>query len=159
MSELSMKMGKIMNLYDNELDELSLLAMLHDIGKIAIPDYILGKPSKLTEDEWKIMRSHCEIGYRIAVASPELAHIANLILSHHEMWDGTGYPQGLKGEEIPLLSRLIAVVDAYDAMTSDRSYHTAVQSDIAIKELERCSATQFDPYMVKKFIEVISSTK
>ncbi len=158
LKELSMKIGKIMGIYDNELDDLSLLAMLHDIGKIAIPDYILGKPAKLTEDEWKIMKSHCEIGYRIAVASPELAHIANLILTHHERWDGTGYPQGLKGEEIPLLSRIIAVVDAYDAMTSDRPYHAAVQSRDALKELERCSATQFDPYIVEKFIEIMSNT-
>ncbi len=158
LKELSMKMGKIMGIYDNERDDLSLLAMLHDIGKIAIPDYILGKPAKLTEDEWKIMKSHCEIGYRIAVASPELAHIANLILTHHERWDGTGYPQGLKGEEIPLLSRIIAVVDAYDAMTSDRPYHAAVQNGDALKELERCSATQFDPYIVEKFIEIMSNT-
>lgn len=159
MKELSVKIGKKMDLYDNELDELSLLAMLHDIGKIAIPDYILGKPAKLTEEEWKIMKSHCEIGYRIAVASPELAHIANLILSHHERWDGAGYPQELKGEEIPLLARIIAVVDAYDAMTSDRPYHVAITSDAALKELERCSGTQFDPSIVGKFIEVILNTK
>ena len=159
LKEISVKIGRNMDLYDNELDELSLLAMLHDIGKIAIPDYILGKPAKLTEDEWKIMKSHCEIGYRIAVASPELAHIANLILSHHERWDGTGYPQKLKGEEIPLLSRIITVVDSYDAMTSDRPYHAAVSSESALIELERCSGTQFDPYIVERFIEVISNSK
>jgi diguanylate cyclase (GGDEF)-like protein/PAS domain S-box-containing protein len=155
LKEISVKIGKKMALYDNELDDLSLLAMLHDIGKIAIPDYILGKPAMLTEEEWKIMKSHCEIGYRIAVASPELAHIANLILSHHEKWDGTGYPQELKGEEIPLLSRIITIVDAYDAMTSDRPYHAAVTSDVALGELKRCSGTQFDPIIVEKFIEVI----
>jgi diguanylate cyclase len=157
--ELSTKIGKVMGLYDNDLDELSLLAMLHDIGKIAIPDYILNKPAELTEDEWKIMKSHCEIGYRIAVASPDLAHIANLILSHHERWDGTGYPQGLKGKEIPLLSRIITVVDAYDAMTSDRPYHAAIASEVALKELQRCSSTQFDPHIVEKFIEVILNNK
>jgi diguanylate cyclase (GGDEF)-like protein/PAS domain S-box-containing protein len=155
MKELSMSIGKTMNLYNNELDELSLLAMLHDIGKIAIPDYILGKPSKLTEEEWKIMKGHCEIGYRIAVASPELAHIANLILSHHERWDGRGYPQGLRNEEIPLLSRIIAVVDAYDAMTSDRPYHAAISREDALIELERCSGNQFDPYVVEQFIAVM----
>jgi diguanylate cyclase (GGDEF)-like protein/PAS domain S-box-containing protein len=157
--ELSIKIGKVMGLYDNEIDDLSLLAMLHDIGKIAIPDYILDKPDKLNEDEWKVMKSHCEIGYRIAVASPDLAHIANLILSHHERWDGTGYPQGLKGEEIPLLSRIITVVDSYDAMTSDRPYHSAVASEVALKELQRCSSTQFDPHIVEKFIEVILNNK
>ena len=155
MSEISMNVGRMMCLHDNELDELSLLAMLHDIGKIAIPDSILGKPGKLSEEEWSIMKGHCEIGYRIAVASPELAHIADLILSHHERWDGTGYPQGLRGEEIPLLSRLISVVDAYDAMTNDRPYHSAVASEAALAELKRCSGTQFDPCIVKKVIKVI----
>ena len=159
LKELSTKVGKIMDLYDSELDELALLAMLHDIGKIAIPDYILEKPSSLSEDEWKIMKSHCQIGYRIAVASPELAHIASLILSHHESWDGTGYPQGLKGEEIPLLSRIIAVVDSYDAMTNDRPYHAAVASETALRELERCSGTQFDSCIVETVIEVISNIK
>lgn len=159
MRELSMKVGKSMGLDDNELDELSLLAMLHDIGKIAIPDNILEKPSTLSEDEWKVMKSHCEIGYRIAVASPELAHIAGLILSHHERWDGTGYPQKLKGEEIPLISRIITVVDAYDAMTNDRPYHEAVSGEAALEELKNCSGTQFDPDIVEKAVEVISNKK
>lgn len=159
LKELSMRLGRIMGLFDNELNELSLLATLHDIGKIAIPDYILEKPSSLSDDEWKIMKNHCEIGYRIAVASPELASIANLILSHHERWDGTGYPQELRGEEIPLLSRIITVADAYDAMTNDRSYHKGVSNESALKELERCSGTQFDPYIAGKLIEVISSMK
>jgi len=157
MNEISMQVGKIMGLHDNELDELSLLAMLHDIGKIAIPDYILGKRSTLTEDEWKVMKGHCEIGYRIAVASPELAHISDLILCHHERWDGSGYPQGLRGEEIPMLSRIISVVDAYDAMTSDRPYHKAISSEEALEELKSCSGTQFDPYVVSKVISVISN--
>lgn len=156
MNEISGQVGKIMGLHDNELDELSLLAMLHDIGKIAIPDYILGKSGKLSEEEWKIMKGHCEIGYRIAVASPELARIADLILCHHERWDGNGYPQGLKGEEIPLLSRIISVVDAYDAMTNDRPYHEAITSEEALKELERCSGTQFDPCIVAKVIRIIA---
>lgn len=159
MNEISGQVGKIMGLHDNELDELSLLAMLHDIGKIAIPDYILGKPGKLSEEEWKIMKGHCEIGYRIAVASPELAHIADLILCHHERWDGKGYPQGLKGEEIPLLSRIISVVDAYDAMTNDRPYHGAITGEEALKELDRCSGTQFDPCIAAKVIMVISRDK
>lgn len=159
MKAVSLEVGKIMELHDSELDELSLLAMLHDIGKIAIPDYILEKPSGLSPDEWKIMKGHCEIGYRIAVASPELAHIASLILSHHERWDGTGYPQELKGMEIPLLSRIITVVDAYDAMTNDRPYHAAIANEVALKELERCSGTQFDPSIVEKVIQVISGTK
>lgn len=157
MNEISMQVGRIMGLNDNELDELSLLAMLHDIGKIAIPDYILGKQDKLSEEEWKVMKGHCEIGYRIAVASPELAHISDLILSHHERWDGSGYPQGLRGDEIPMLSRIISVVDAYDAMTNDRPYHKAISREDALAELVRCSGTQFDPYIAAKAISVISN--
>lgn len=158
LKELSAKVGSLMGLYDNEMDELLLLAVLHDIGKIAIPDYILGKKDNLTDEEWKIMQSHCEIGYRIAVASPELASIAGLILSHHERWDGSGYPQGLKGDEIPLLSRIIAIVDAYDAMTNDRPYHRAISHNEALAELIRCRGKQFDPYIVDKVIEVLVET-
>jgi HD-GYP domain-containing protein (c-di-GMP phosphodiesterase class II) len=103
-----------------------------------------------------MMKKHCEIGYRIAAASPELASTANLILCHHERWDGTGYPQGLKGEEIPLLSRVVSVIDAYDAMIYDRPYHKAVTKDEAVRELIRCMGTQFDPSEVEKFIAVIN---
>ncbi|HWQ30804.1 MAG TPA: HD domain-containing phosphohydrolase, partial [Negativicutes bacterium] len=155
LKELSTRTGRFLGLYDNELDDLSLLAMLHDIGKIAIPDFILGKRGSLNQEEWRIMKGHCEIGYRIAVASPELAHIAGLILSHHERWDGNGYPQGLAGEDIPLLSRIIAVVDAYDAMTNDRSYHRAIPREEALEEIKRCSGTQFDPFIVEKVERVI----
>lgn len=157
MKELAIKLGKVMGLYNNELDELSLLAMLHDIGKIAIPDHILGKPGSLSQEEWRIMKNHSEIGYRIAAASPELAVIANLILCHHEWWDGSGYPQGLKGGEIPLLSRIIAVIDAFDAMVNDRPYHKAIPAADAVKELERCAGTQFDPGIVKEFVKIITS--
>lgn len=157
MNEISMQVGRILGLNDNELDELSLLAMLHDIGKIAIPDYILGKQDKLSEEEWKVMKGHCEIGYRIAVASPELAHISDLILCHHERWDGSGYPQGLRAEEIPMLSRIISIVDAYDAMTNDRPYHRAISREEALAELKRCSGTQFDPHIAAKAISVISN--
>lgn len=156
MNEISRQVGRIMGLNDNELDELSLLAMLHDIGKIAIPDYILGKQDKLSEEEWKVMKGHCEIGYRIAVASPELAHISDLILCHHERWDGSGYPQGLKAEEIPMLSRIISIVDAYDAMTNDRPYHKSISREEALAELKRCSGTQFDPHIAAKAISIIS---
>ncbi len=158
MNEISMRVGRILGLNDNELDELSLLAMLHDIGKIAIPDYILGKKDKLSEEEWKVMKGHCEIGYRIAIASPELAHISDLILCHHERWDGSGYPQGLRAEEIPMLSRIISVVDAFDAMTNDRPYHKAISREEALAELKRCSGTQFDPHIAAKAISVISKS-
>jgi len=129
--------------------------MLHDIGKIGIDDKILNKPGKLTEEEWAIMKRHPEIGYRIARASHKLARIADYILTHHERWDGAGYPKGLKGEDIPLLSRILAVADAYDAMTEDRVYRKAMSKEQAVEEIRRNAGTQFDPLIANIFIETI----
>ncbi|MBU4440522.1 MAG: diguanylate cyclase, partial [Firmicutes bacterium] len=122
LAALSRKVGEALHLSQMELDNLELLATLHDIGKVGIDDRILGKPEKLNDEEWIEMKKHPEIGYRIAVASPELVLISEYILSHHEHWDGSGYPKGLTGEDIPLLSRIIGITDAYDAMTSKRPY-------------------------------------
>lgn len=144
---------ELLNLDSNKTDELYLLAKLHDIGKIAIEDKILNKPDKLNDDEWKVMKTHSEIGYRIASSTPDLRHIAYYILTHHEKYDGTGYPKGLKGEEIPLLSRLLAIVDAFDVMTHDRPYRKAISVEEAIKELKRCAGTQFDPNLVEICIQ------
>ncbi|MHC1681740.1 MAG: HD domain-containing phosphohydrolase [Clostridiaceae bacterium] len=152
---LSSLLGKKLGLSRDKIDELELLGMLHDIGKIAIPDNVLMKPGKLTNAEWEIMKSHTEIGYRIATATPELAHIAHEILCHHEKYDGTGYPQGLKGEEIPLLSRIINIVDSFDVMTHSRCYKDPMSLDDAIEELRRCSGTQFDPDIVEVFIKAL----
>ncbi len=146
------EIGEIMGLSSFEIDELEVFAMLHDIGKIAIDDTILLKPSKLTGEEWEIMQKHPEIGYRIARAVPELLHIADYILSHHERWDGKGYPRGLVGEEIPLSARILAVVDAYDAMTHDRPYRRALSEQEAREELKINSGTQFDPQIVDIFL-------
>ncbi len=147
------KIGDCMNLNDQLLDELELLATLHEIGKVAINDSILMKPGPLTEDEWIQMKKHPEIGYRIAQAASELSPIADYILYHHERWDGKGYPQGLKGEEIPLLSRIIAVADAFDAMINGRAYRKSMNKEEAIVEIKRNAGTQFDPKVVKAFIE------
>jgi HD-GYP domain-containing protein (c-di-GMP phosphodiesterase class II) len=127
--------------------------MLHDIGKIGIDNSILNKPGKLSKNEWEIMKKHSEIGYRIAMSSPELEPIAEYILAHHERWDGNGYPQGLKGEEIPLLSRILAVVDSYDAMTEDRVYRKAMTHQAAIEEIKKNAGTQFDPNIAQIFID------
>jgi diguanylate cyclase (GGDEF)-like protein len=152
---LSVKLGKKIGLTKEKLDELELLSSLHDIGKIGIPEHILMKPGKLTEEEWTIMKTHSDIGYRIASSTPELAHIANNILAHHERYDGTGYPNNLKGEEIPLLSRIISIVDSFDVMTHKRVYKEAFNKEYVIEELKRCSGTQFDPFLVKEFISLL----
>lgn len=146
------QMGQYLRLSQSDLDELVLLAALHDIGKIAIPDYILNKPSALTDGEWVIMKKHSESGYRIAQSSPEMASVADTILYHHERWDGKGYPLGLQGRDIPLPSRILAIVDAYDVMTNGRPYKEKISSEMAIAELKRCAGTQFDPELVEAFI-------
>ena len=159
MKNFSLKIGKFLNLSENELNELSLVATLHDIGKIAIPDNILKKPDKLSSEEWEIIKKHPEIGYRIASSSVELKAIAEAILAHHERWDGKGYPRGLKGDQIPLVSRIIAIIDSFDAMISDRPYRKAMSINEAKSELIKCSGSQFDPEIIKKFIIILDEEK
>ncbi|TGE32151.1 HD domain-containing phosphohydrolase [Desulfosporosinus sp. Sb-LF] len=154
-AQLCVQIGMRMGLTQDELDEVALLGLLHDIGKIGIPEAILLKPVKLTTDEWEIMKTHSEIGYRIAVSTPELAHVADEILSHHERYDGTGYPQGLAGKEIPKLSRLLAIVDSYDVMTHARHYKEAMSVESAVQEVQSCSGKQFDPEMVEQFLTIL----
>ncbi len=156
---LSLKLGKKIGLTTEKLDELALLSSLHDIGKIGIPEHILMKPGKLTDEEWCIMKTHSEIGYRIASSTPELAHISDKILAHHERYDGTGYPNKLKGEEIPLLARIITIADSFDVMTHKRVYKEAFDKAYVIEELKRCSGTQFDPFLVKEFIDLLEEER
>ncbi len=153
--KLSLKLGNKLELTQDKLDEIELLALLHDIGKIGIPEHILMKPGKLTNEEWEIMKNHSEIGYRIAQSAPELSHIAYEILCHHERYDGTGYPSGLRGEEIPILSRIINIIDSYDVMTHLRIYKDAMSKGYALEELIRCAGTQFDPFIVYEFISLL----
>lgn len=147
-------MGEAINLPDCELDNLRLLSALHDIGKIAIPNSILDNPGELSAEEWEVIKKHPEIGYRIALSSPEMAPIAEAILHHHEHWDGTGYPLGLKEENIPLISRIIAIADTYDVMINGRSYQKAVSQEAAWCEIQRCAGSQFDPGLVRKLSEL-----
>lgn len=152
---LTKAVGHAIGLTNQQFDELELFAALHDIGKIGIDDQILNKPAKLTDEEWVKMKKHSEIGYRIAMASPELMSIAYFILTHHEHWDGRGYPQGLIGENIPLLSRILAIADAYDAMTHDRPYRKGMSKQEAVAELIGNAGTQFDPEITKIFLTII----
>ncbi|MFZ5969255.1 MAG: sensor domain-containing diguanylate cyclase/phosphohydrolase [Bacillota bacterium] len=152
---LSLKLGKAIHLSDSQLDELSLAAVMHDIGKIAIPDSILCKPGKLTEKEWEIMKKHTEIGYHIMMSSINMGTIGEYILSHHERWDGKGYPRGLKEDEIPIISRIITIIDAYDVMLHNRPYCLARSKEEALAEIQKCAGTQFDPYLVEKFFAII----
>ena len=136
------------------VEAIAHAAELHDIGKVAIPDAILSKPSALDEAEWAFMRRHTIIGERIVAAAPALSGVAELVRSSHERWTGGGYPDDLSGEQIPLGARIVAVCDAYDAMTTDRPYRVALSSDAALAELRRCAGEQFDPAVVRAFIAV-----
>lgn len=154
--ELVTRLARKLRLPVPTVAEMQLLAKFHDIGKVGIADHILLKPGALTPEEKAEMQRHCEIGYRIAQSSSELQPIAEWILRHHEWWNGEGYPAGLHGAQIPLECRVLAVVDAYDAMTSDRPYRKAVDHDAAVAELKRCAGTQFDPAIVKKFLTLFA---
>ena len=147
--------GKALNLSDVEVRELEMAGMYHDIGKIAIPDAILGKPARLTESEWLIMKEHSLHGYNILRAADKYTSLAEFALTHHERIDGTGYPKGLKGNDIPLFSRIISVADAYEAMTSDRPYRKAMKPNLAVEELKKYAGSQFDKEIVEIFIHQV----
>ncbi|MFZ5590339.1 MAG: CHASE4 domain-containing protein [Bacillota bacterium] len=155
LQEMLIKMAAAIGLPNHIFDNLRLLARYHDIGKVGVPDSILFKPGPLVGSELAEMQRHCEIGYRIAQAIPELTPIADWILKHHEWWNGQGYPLGLKEEEIPLPCRMLAIADAYDAMTNPRPYRPAMPPQRAAAELQRCAGTQFDPELVRVFINTI----
>ena len=154
MTKLAYDLGEKIDISNSELNRLSLLASLHDIGKTTISEEILTKTEELTDKEWKIIKEHPERGYKIASASEEFSLIAEEILSHHERWDGSGYPRGLKGKDIPYLARIISIIDAYDVMTHNRPYKEAMTKIEALEELNRCAASQFDPDLVEEFIEM-----
>ncbi len=156
MRAFALKIGRKLSLAQSELDRLSLLAMLHDIGKVNIPKEILTKTSSLTSRQWKTLKEHPLTGYRIALAIPEFSYLAEDILSHHERWDGLGYPQGLKGKKIPLLARIVAIADAYEVMTNGRIYKKPLTKSEAIAELKKHAGTRFDPALVDVFISALT---
>jgi two-component system, cell cycle response regulator len=154
--ELALAVGRELHMGPEGLDEVARAAELHDMGKIAVPDAILDKPGPLDPVEWSFMRRHPLIGERILLAAPALRPVARLVRSSHERWDGTGYPDGLSGDEIPLGARVVAVCDAFDAMTGARPYREPVPEAEAVDELRRCAGTQFDPMVVDAFCRVIA---
>ena len=137
-----------------ELATLRRGALLHDIGKIGVPDNVLRKPTALSESEWAVMKRHPEFGARIISGIPFLEDVARIVRHHHERWDGMGYPDGLKGERIPLGARIFAVGDSFDAMTSDRPYRRGLLIDAAREEIRRCANSQFDPAVVTAFLSI-----
>ena len=152
---LAIDVGRRLGLGRSALAELSRAAQLHDLGKIAVPDEILGKPGALDEREWEFIHQHTVVGERILRASPALREAATIVRSSHERWDGTGYPDGLAGEEIPLAARIVTACDAFEAMTTMRPYREARTVDAAVAELERCAGTQFDPAVVDVLVAVV----
>jgi len=154
-SILCQAIGKEIGLSELEIRMLKVGGLLHDIGKIAIEEGILNKEEKLTEQECNEIQRHPEVGYRILSSSHELQELAEYILAHHEKWDGTGYPRGLKGELIPRMARIITLADSYDAMTNERPYRKALSEEIAIHEINKNAGIQFDPEIAKVFVERI----
>ncbi|OAA27993.1 hypothetical protein AT15_04715 [Kosmotoga arenicorallina S304] len=157
--ELALEFGRELNMDYSTMAKLRLLARYHDIGKLAVPSNIIMKSGKLSRNEWKVVKSHPEVGYRIARSTLELSSIAEEILSHHENWDGTGYPRSLKEELIPYLARVISVVNAFEAMTNFRPYRKTLSIENALLELEKHSGTQFDPHIARKFAEFVRGKK
>jgi len=155
LSTMAELIARRLDLPDDTRKNLILLAKVHDIGKVGIPDKILFKPRTLSEEERRKMKEHAQIGYALASRSRELFHIAELVLHHHEFWDGKGYTAGLEGEQIPLECRIFSIMDAYDAMTNTRPYRKAMGKKPAIRELKKCSGTQFEPRLVDEFIKFV----
>ena len=154
-TRFAVQLGKTMGLDSREQKILQMGSLLHDIGKIGVPDQILRKPGPLTDEEWVIMKRHPEIGAEIVSPVEKLGEVAPLIRAHQEKFDGTGYPDGLKGEGIPKGARIIAVADAYSAMIDERIYRKSRSHKDAIAEIKRCTGSQFDPAIVAAFLKVI----
>lgn len=150
----ALRIGRVMQMTPGQLRILAQAALLHDVGKIGTPDQILLKPGSLTDQEWQTMKLHPEIGRRILLAVPFLKDVAEVVYSHHEKFDGTGYPRGLTGQKIPLEARVFAVADVFDALTSDRPYHAKVSCEQARELIGKDSGTHFDPAVVGAFREI-----
>ena len=157
--DYSRRIGQELGLSEERLHILSLLSYYHDLGKVGIPEHIIFKPDPITDEEKELIQSHCEIGHRIAMSISDISHIADYILKHHERWDGKGYPLELKGEDIPLESRILAIAEAYDVMTSRRNYNRVLSHTEAVQELQRDAGAQFDPALVERFLKILEEDR
>jgi putative nucleotidyltransferase with HDIG domain len=156
--EYSKSIGQRMKLDKQDIEDLKRSALLHDIGKIGIPDVVLKKKTKLTDEEYAVIKTHPETGAAILKYIKSFKHLVPAVYHHHEQFNGEGYPDGVKGAAIPLHARIIAIADTFDAMTSSRSYRSALSFRMALSELERCRGTQFDPEIADIFIEILQES-
>ena len=154
-SDICQAIASSMNFDSEEVDRIRIAGLVHDIGKIGINESILNKPSSLNDLEWIEMKKHSEIGWRILSTAKEFFDLANYVLNHHERWDGCGYPNGIRQEDIPIEARIIALADAFDAMTRKRRYRNEMSREQAIEEIKRCSGTHFDPEIVDVFVNKV----
>lgn len=153
----SAALAKALGMSDSQASDIYMIGLLHDVGKIGVPDYILKKPEKLTTEEFDIIKTHTTIGNDILSEMPIVENLADGAHYHHERYDGSGYPEGLAGEDIPLVVRILAVADAYDAMNSDRVYRPRLSKDVIKSELVTCSGTQFDPNIASVMLEILDT--
>lgn len=158
-SEICVDMGKMMGLMERELLLIDALGFLHDVGKLGIENEILLKQGPLTSKEWEAVKRHSAIGYKLIRPIHGISGLADLVIAHHEHWDGKGYPLGLQGKEIPLLCRILSFADSTDAMIDDRPYRKALPPSEILAEIERCSGSQFDPEVVEAFLDMIHERK
>lgn len=157
-TNMTLKLAQVMGLPEEKLIHIKRGALLHDVGKIGIPDSILHKPGALTDEEFTLLKQHPVYSYELLKGVEYLRPALDIPYCHHEKWDGSGYPRGLKGEEIPLAARIFAIVDVWDSLSADRPYREAISTEKAIKFLDEQSGKHFDPQVVEAFKEIISNT-
>jgi len=156
-TDYALALAKVLRLDKEETLRIETCALLHDVGKIAINSEILNKSAELTEKEWQIIKTHPNLGADIIRQIPQLSYCVDPVLHHHEKYDGTGYPDGLKGEVIPLISRILAIANEFAVMTSEKSYYESKTHEAALEEIKRCSGTYFDPYLVEQFAAIFET--
>jgi len=154
-TERAVALARAVGASEEEMRALEIAARLHDVGKIGIPTSVLRKPGPLTSEEWKMIRQHPCLGHMILQQLPQMETVLQSVLHHHERWDGNGYPEGLKGKEIPKLARILAIADAYSAMLADRPYRKALSQEEALQEIGNCAGSQFDPELVELFADLV----